>query len=46
MFRFLAGVATGWMLARAPPTADEMKVWVDHVFTTVKNLLPESPKAA
>ena len=44
MFRFLAGMATGWMLARAPPTPDEMKAWVDHVFVTVQKFMPVAPK--
>jgi hypothetical protein len=35
MFRFLAGVATGWMLARAPPTRAD----VERVAKQCSNLL-------
>ena len=40
MIRFLTGVATGWMLARAPPTPSEVKGWVDQVFTFFRGLAP------
>lgn len=41
MFRYLSGVATGWMLARAPPTQEEIKAWVDYLFKSVKKLMPK-----
>ena len=31
MFRFLAGCATGWMMARAPPTQAELTKAVDRI---------------
>lgn len=36
MMPFLIGVATGWTLARAPPTKDELTAAVDHVVVFLK----------
>ena len=41
MIRFLTGVATGWMLARAPPTPSEVKGWVDQVYAFFQGLVPK-----
>ena len=38
MFKFLAGVATGWMLARSPPTQDEINKWIEYIVDGLKQL--------
>lgn len=41
MIRFLTGVATGWMLARSPPTPAEVKGWVDQAYAFLQGLVPK-----
>lgn len=36
MWRFLAGCATGWMLARSPPTQTEMEKWFKQAMEFLK----------
>jgi hypothetical protein len=38
MLRFLSGVATGWMLARAPPTQKEVTAWVEQAYAFLRGL--------
>ena len=48
MFRFLAGCATGWMMARAPPTQAELTKAVDRIvvmFALEKYLPQETEKS-
>jgi len=45
MFRFLAGCATGWMMARAPPTQAELTKVVDRIVVmfALEKYLPQEP---
>lgn len=36
MIRFLMGVATGWMLARAPPTREDLDKAVETISQILK----------